>query len=126
MARAFRESPNYEGSHPHIEDPQDDGNQAPRRQRINHRLDNPPERIDNLPINRKSPGSGQSRGMPSFVIASALNLIGNKWGNANDVDVIYVSGGGAEMVISDVQAVYSHAQLVANARGYLHYAEFSR
>ena len=46
------------------------------------------------------------------------------------VDVIYLSGGGAELVYEQVIEAYPQTKLVpdaqmANARGYLHYAHFS-
>lgn len=59
----------------------------------------------------------------------ALNLIQKTWGVATDVDVIYVSGGGAGMVYPTIKGVYKQAQLteesqLANAQGYYNYARF--
>lgn len=61
--------------------------------------------------------------------SATLSLINDRWHTATDVDVIYVSGGGAALVIDDMAAAYPQAQLVedaqiANARGYLNYANF--
>lgn len=61
---------------------------------------------------------------------ATLNLMGNLWGNAGTIDVIYVAGGGASVVIDAIRAAYPQAQLVqdsqlANARGYLNYANFA-
>jgi plasmid segregation protein ParM len=61
--------------------------------------------------------------------SATLNLLGEKWQSGANVDVIYLCGGGAELVLEGVQEVYPHAQLVrdaqlANARGYLNYARF--
>lgn len=58
---------------------------------------------------------------------ATLNLMGEKWGRAGNVDVIYLSGGGAILVFDDVRAAYPQTALVnepqlANARGYLNYA----
>jgi len=46
------------------------------------------------------------------------------------VDVIYLSGGGAELVFRDVMSAYPQTQLakqaqLANAQGYLNYARFA-
>lgn len=62
--------------------------------------------------------------------SATLTLMNAKWKTGAFVDVIYVSGGGAELVIDDIKAVYPQAQLVeksqkANARGYLNYARFA-
>jgi hypothetical protein len=61
--------------------------------------------------------------------SATLNLMSEKWQRGTTVDVIYLSGGGAELVWDDVHAAYPQAQLVtdaqlANARGYLNYARF--
>lgn len=63
------------------------------------------------------------------VIAAALELCADKWKAGADVDVIYVSGGGAYYVIDAVKAAYPQAQLVenaqlANAQGYFNYGLF--
>lgn len=62
--------------------------------------------------------------------SATLSLINDRWHTATDVDVIYVSGGGAALVIDDMRAAYQQAQLtedaqIANARGYLNYAKFA-
>ncbi|MBK8026996.1 MAG: hypothetical protein IPK19_37825 [Chloroflexi bacterium] len=62
--------------------------------------------------------------------SATVNLMGEKWHAGATVDVIYVSGGGAQLVIDDVLTAYPQAQLVsqaqlANARGYLNYALFA-
>lgn len=59
--------------------------------------------------------------------AATMELINAKWKSGLGVDVIYVSGGGAALVIDDVNQVYRQAVMVqsaqlANARGYLNYA----
>jgi plasmid segregation protein ParM len=61
--------------------------------------------------------------------SATLNLISEKWQRGTTVDVIYLSGGGAELVVEDVRAAYPQTALVqeaqlANARGYLNYARF--
>ena len=61
---------------------------------------------------------------------STIALINRLWQNARQVDVIYVTGGGASIVGAAVKAAnYDQAVLVensqtANARGYLSYALF--
>lgn len=62
--------------------------------------------------------------------SATLSLMSEKWHSGAIVDVIYLSGGGAEYVYEEVQSVYPQAQLLpyaqlANARGYLHYALFA-
>jgi hypothetical protein len=62
--------------------------------------------------------------------SATLGLMSEKWHSGVTVDVIYLSGGGAEYVFEEVQSVYPQAQLLpyaqlANARGYLHYAHFA-
>ena len=59
--------------------------------------------------------------------SATLNLLSEKWRGAAAIDVIYVSGGGAEVVFETIQSSYPQAVLVkdaqlANARGYLNYA----
>jgi hypothetical protein len=59
--------------------------------------------------------------------SATLNLIAEKWKSASHVDVIYLSGGGAELVYPQVKSAYRQAHLVqqaqlANARGYLQFA----
>ena len=61
--------------------------------------------------------------------SATLNLLSEKWQRGTIVDVIYLSGGGAELVYEDVVEAYPQTQLVpdaqtANARGYLNYAHF--
>ncbi len=61
--------------------------------------------------------------------SATINLMGEKWKAGKTVDVIYLSGGGAELVKDVVKAAYKQTQLVrnpqvANARGYLNYAIF--
>jgi plasmid segregation protein ParM len=62
--------------------------------------------------------------------AATLNLLSEKWGRGTTVDVIYLSGGGAELVYEEVVEAYPQTKLVkdaqmANARGYLYYANFA-
>lgn len=62
--------------------------------------------------------------------SATLDLIGATWRQGKNVDVIYVSGGGAALVIDSIKGSYKQAQLVdnaqlANARGYLNYARFA-
>jgi plasmid segregation protein ParM len=59
--------------------------------------------------------------------SSVMNLIGERWKVGVGIDAIYVAGGGAPLLIDQIQAAYPQAQLVdepqtANARGYLNYA----
>lgn len=59
--------------------------------------------------------------------SSVMNLISEKWKVGVGIDVIYVAGGGAPLLIEQIQEAYPQAQLVpepqiANARGYLNYA----
>lgn len=62
--------------------------------------------------------------------SATLNLMSEKWQRGTTVDVIYLSGGGAELVYEQVRDAYPQTQLVrdaqlANARGYLNYAHFA-
>jgi plasmid segregation protein ParM len=62
--------------------------------------------------------------------SATLNLLSEKWQRGTIVDVIYLSGGGAEMVYDSVAEAYPQTQLVpnaqiANAYGYLKYARFA-
>lgn len=61
--------------------------------------------------------------------SATLNLMSEKWKSGATIDVIYLSGGGAELVVQEVLAAYPQTFLVrdpqlANARGYLRYAHF--
>jgi len=61
--------------------------------------------------------------------SATLNLMSDKWGRGTTVDIIYLSGGGAELVYEQVVDAYPQTKLVpqaqlANARGYLNYAHF--
>jgi plasmid segregation protein ParM len=61
--------------------------------------------------------------------SATLGLMSEKWQRGTTVDVIYLSGGGAELVYEQVVAAYPQTKLVpqaqlANARGYLYYANF--
>ncbi|MGJ3240090.1 MAG: hypothetical protein ACFE0Q_15395 [Anaerolineae bacterium] len=63
--------------------------------------------------------------------SATLNLMSEKWQRGTTVDVIYLAGGGAELVFEDVQDAYPQAKLLkdaqlANARGYLNYAHYVR
>lgn len=58
-----------------------------------------------------------------------LNLMREKWQSGMTVDVVFLSGGGAEQMAAEVCEAYPQAQVVkdaqlANARGYLNYARF--
>lgn len=60
---------------------------------------------------------------------ATLNLMGRVWGKAARVDVIYLAGGGAGMVVKAVRAAYPQTQLVtdaqlSNAQGYYNFALF--
>jgi len=62
--------------------------------------------------------------------SATLGLMSEKWQRGTTVDVIYLSGGGAELVYEQVVEAYPQTKLVpqaqmANARGYLYYANFS-
>ena len=62
--------------------------------------------------------------------SATLNLLSEKWKAGVAVDVIYLSGGGAELVFRDVMSAYPQTQLakqaqLANAQGYLNYARFA-
>ncbi len=61
--------------------------------------------------------------------SATLSLMGEKWKAGQTVHVIYLSGGGAELVYDVVSAAYRQTRLVkqaqiANARGYVNYAYF--
>jgi len=61
--------------------------------------------------------------------SATLNLMSEKWQRGTTVDVVYLSGGGAELVVEDVREAYPQTVMVsgaqlANARGYLNYARF--
>ncbi len=61
---------------------------------------------------------------------ATLALMSEKWQTGMSVDVIYLSGGGAELVARQVQTLFKQAVLLddaqtANARGYLAYANFA-
>lgn len=61
--------------------------------------------------------------------AACLNVMGNHWQTGAGVDVIYLSGGGANLVYEVVKAAYPQTVLtenaqLANAQGYLNYANF--
>jgi plasmid segregation protein ParM len=62
--------------------------------------------------------------------SATLNLMSEKWQRGTTVDVIYLSGGGAELVYEQIVEAYPQTKLVpeaqmANARGYLYYANFA-
>ena len=61
--------------------------------------------------------------------SATVNLMSEKWQRGTTVDVIYLSGGGAELVYEQIIEAYPQTKLVpdaqlANARGYLYYANF--
>lgn len=61
--------------------------------------------------------------------SSIQSLLSAKWGLAQDVDAIFVTGGGASLVYDQIHQAYNHAILTdnaatANAEGYLRYARF--
>src|SRR5690606_14480497 len=61
--------------------------------------------------------------------SATINLMSEKWQRGTTVDVIYLSGGGAELVYEQIIEAYPQTKLVpeaqmANARGYLYYANF--
>ena len=63
--------------------------------------------------------------------SATLGLMSEKWQSGTTVDVIYLSGGGAELVYEQVVEAYPQTKLVvqaqmANARGYLYYANFAQ
>lgn len=62
--------------------------------------------------------------------SATLNLMSDKWKTGATVDVIYLSGGGAELVYEAVATAYPQTVLVeqpqlANARGFFQYALFA-
>ena len=62
--------------------------------------------------------------------SATVNLMSEKWQRGTTVDVIYLSGGGAELVYEQIVDAYPQTKLVpeaqmANARGYLYYANFA-
>lgn len=62
--------------------------------------------------------------------SATLNLMNDKWKTGTTIDVIYLSGGGAELVYDVVIAAYPQTIIVpqpqiANARGYLNYTLFT-
>ena len=61
--------------------------------------------------------------------SATLNLLSEKWKTGTTIDVIYLSGGGAALVREAVMAAYPQTVIVdqpqlANAQGYLNYAQF--
>jgi hypothetical protein len=59
-----------------------------------------------------------------------LNLMSEKWKTGTTIDIIYLSGGGAELIYDAVVDAYPQTVIVsqpqiANARGYLNYALFA-
>ena len=63
--------------------------------------------------------------------SATLNLMSEKWQRGTTVDVIYLAGGGAELVFEEVKEAYPQAKLLkdaqlANARGYLNYAHYAQ
>ena len=61
--------------------------------------------------------------------SATVNLMSEKWQRGTTVDVIYLSGGGGELVYEQIVEAYPQTKLVpdaqmANARGYLYYANF--
>jgi plasmid segregation protein ParM len=73
--------------------------------------------------------SGEVQAALEPLRSATLSLMGEKWKAGKTVDVIYLSGGGAELVYDGVSAAYRQTKLVkqaqiANARGYLNYAYF--
>ncbi|MBK8022021.1 MAG: ParM/StbA family protein [Chloroflexi bacterium] len=61
--------------------------------------------------------------------SATLNLMSEKWQRGTTLDVIFLSGGGAALVFEAIRAAYPQTLLMsnaptANARGYLHYAQF--
>lgn len=60
---------------------------------------------------------------------ATLNLLTEKWKTGITIDVIYLSGGGAELVLDEIKTSFPQSVLtknpqLANARGYLKYANF--
>ena len=63
--------------------------------------------------------------------SATFGLMSEKWQWGITVDVIYLSGGGAELVYEQIVEAYPQTKLVpqaqmANARGYLYYANFAQ
>lgn len=61
--------------------------------------------------------------------SATLNLMNEKWKSGTTVEVIYLVGGGADLVYEEIAAAYAQVVQVreaqfANARGYLQYALF--
>ncbi len=59
--------------------------------------------------------------------SATIALITRLWQAGTNIDVIYVTGGGAKLVFDEIKAIFPQAVLVenfqfANARGYLNYA----
>lgn len=62
--------------------------------------------------------------------AAVLNKASILWQTAARIDVIYLAGGGAYLIAKDIQSAFPQAQLtenaqLANARGYLNWANFT-
>jgi len=58
---------------------------------------------------------------------AVVNLTTERWGRGMNLDVIYLTGGGAPLVVDTLHPIYKHARVLedpvmANARGYLNYA----
>jgi len=61
--------------------------------------------------------------------SGALSLMADRWKAGKDIDVIYIAGGGADLVVDEICQVYPQAKRVegidpqlSNATGYLRYA----
>jgi plasmid segregation protein ParM len=60
---------------------------------------------------------------------AVVTLANDRWGRGMNLEVIYLTGGGAPLVASAMRAIYRHAHVLenpvfANARGYLQFALF--
>ena len=64
------------------------------------------------------------------LFAAVQTLLNARWQLAEDVDAIYVTGGGAALIYEQLHQMYGHAILsenapTANAEGYLRYARYT-
>lgn len=101
------------------------------RQKPTHRAIESVLRTGCMDVHGKKQNYGDVvRDAKKTVQTAATQLASEKWQNGLDVDVIFVSGGGAEMVFHDVKSHYPQTQIadnapIANAQGYAKYARFA-
>jgi len=83
-------------------------------------------RVQGKPINYTHEVQAATKPLQDAVV----NLVANRWQGATNIDVIYLTGGGAYMVEQAIGRLYPQAMLLddaqlANCRGYLNFALFA-